>query len=137
MAGYNIISALPLDNAAFTHVCLTLSTPGPSSVDIITLDLASSPRLPFQLKRSMVLKAIADGAVFEVCYGSAMRSAAGQSSGVNSAAGSSMPINRDARRNVIAGAREIIRITNGKGVVLSSEVRRHLEMRGPLDLCNL
>ncbi len=80
----------------------------------------------------MVLKAIADGAVFEVCYGAAMRSAAAASQQSGAPA-----VKNEARRNVIAGARELIRVTNGKGVILSSEVRRCLEMRGPLDLCNL
>lgn len=114
---------------AFTHCCLNLSAPGPSSIDIITLDLASSPRLPFQLKRSMVLKAVADGVVFEICYGAAMRSASSSSS-------ADKPVSKDARRNIIAGARELIRVTNGKGVIISSEARKCMEMRGPLDLCN-
>lgn len=110
------------------HLCLNLTNAGPSGVDIVTLDLASSPRLPFQLKRSLVLKAIAEGTMFEACYGPAMR--------LNSTSGaSSLP--KEARRNIIAGARELIRITNGKGVILSSEVKNALELRGPLDLCNL
>ena len=142
MAGYNLVSALPLDAAAFSQVCLSYSSPGPSSIDIIALDLATSARLPFQLKRSMVLKAIADGAVFEICYGVAMRlgDGSGSASGASAAATGQMsgrPVPRDARRNVISGARELIRITNGKGIILSSEVRRCMELRGPLDLCNL
>lgn len=99
-----------------------MATPGPSGVDIIALDLATSPRLPFQLKRSLVLKAIADGAFFEISYGPALQA---------------QPIPKEARRNVIAGARELIRVTNGKGIILSSEVRRCFELRGPVDLCNL
>lgn len=140
LAGYNLISALPLDSTAFSQVCLSYSSPGPSSIDIIALDLATSARLPFQLKRSMVLKAIADGAVFEVCYGVAMRLGDGSGSTSGAAATGQMsggPVPRDARRNVISGARELIRITNGKGIILSSEVRRCMELRGPLDLCNL
>jgi ribonuclease P/MRP protein subunit RPP1 len=79
----------------------------------------------------MVLKAIADGAVFEICYGAAMRSASAANSSGDRA------ISKDARRNIIAGARELIRVTNGKGVIISSEVRKCMEVRGPLDLCNL
>lgn len=135
LAGYNLISALPLDSAAFSQVCLSYSSPGPSSIDIVALDLATSARLPFQLKRSMVLKAIADGAVFEICYGVAMRLGDGSASSAGQMSG--RPVPRDARRNVISGARELIRITNGKGIILSSEVRRCMELRGPLDLCNL
>jgi ribonuclease P/MRP protein subunit RPP1 len=77
----------------------------------------------------MVLKAVADGVMFEVCYGITMRSSA-----TADKSGSVVP--KDARRNVIAGARELIRITNGKGVILSSQVKHCMEMRAPLDLCN-
>lgn len=132
LSRYNLISALPVDLASFTAICLNFSQPSSSGIDIIALDLATSARLPFQLKRSLVLTAIANGAVFEVCYGVAMRSAAAASTGPGQ-----NPISKDARRNVIAGARELIRITNGKGVILSSEVRSCMEMRAPLDLCNL
>ncbi|KAK9895140.1 PHP domain-like protein [Cystobasidium minutum MCA 4210] len=125
IAGYNLIAVQPLDAASFQHTCLNLSNAGPTGVDIITIDLASSPRVPFQLKRSLVLKAIAEGTMFEVVYAPAMRL---------STASSSLP--KEARRNIIAGARELIRITNGKGIILSSEVRNAIEMRGPLDLCN-
>ena len=84
----------------------------------------------------MVLKALADGTVFEVCYGIAMRSTGGSASHP-SQQGTEKSIPKEARRNIVAGARELIRVTNGKGIILSSEVRRCMEMRGPLDLCNL
>jgi ribonuclease P/MRP protein subunit RPP1 len=129
VAGYNIIAAQPLDTASFSHLCLNLTGAGPSGVDIITLDLATSPRLPFQLKRSLVLKAIAEGTMFEICYGAAMR--------LNTPTTGAGGLPKEARRNIIAGARELIRVTNGKGIILSSEVRQALEMRGPLDLMNL
>ena len=130
IAGYNLIAVQPLDSASFVHTCLNLTNAGPTGVDIITLDLSSSPRLPFQLKRSLVLKAIAEGTMFEIVYGPAMR--------LNtSTVTASSTLSKDARRNIIAGARELIRITNGNGIILSSEVRNAIEMRGPLDLCNL
>jgi ribonuclease P/MRP protein subunit RPP1 len=126
----------PLDAASFSHACLSLSSS--AAIDIITLDLASSPRLPFQLKRSMVLKAISDGVVFEIAYGPAMRSSSSSSSsGVSSGGRWAGEVPKEARRNVLAGARELVRISNGKGVIMSSELRRALEMRGPKDLVNL
>lgn len=75
-----------------------------------------------------MLKAISEGTMFEICYAPAMRL-----NNIND--NSNLP--KEARRNIIAGARELIRITNGKGIILSSEVKRALEMRSPLDLCNL
>lgn len=77
-----------------------------------------------------MLKAVADGTVFEVVYGIALRA-----SSTAAALGQAVP--KDARRNVIAGARELIRITGGKNVILSSDVARCLEMRAPHDLINL
>jgi hypothetical protein len=89
----------------------------------------------------MVLKAIADGVVFEIAYAPAMRSAGFSSSATSSDGGGggrlSGEVPKEARRNVIAGARELVRVANGKGVIMSSEVRRALEMRGPNDLVNL
>ena len=41
------------------------------------------------------------------------------------------------RRNWISGAREIVRATEGKGVVLISGAKNSNEMRGPQDLINL
>lgn len=41
------------------------------------------------------------------------------------------------RRNWIAGAREIVRATGGKGVVISSGAVKAGEMRGSEDLINL
>lgn len=41
---FNILAAQPLDAASFGHACLSLSAPVPHGVDIISLDLASSPR---------------------------------------------------------------------------------------------
>lgn len=76
------------------------------------------------LKRATVLKAVTDGVVFEICYGIAMRS-------------SSTGVPKDARRNVMAGARELIRITGGKNIVFSGDVAKCLEMRAPHDLINL
>ena len=37
----------------------------------------------------------------------------------------------------MAAAKELIRITKGKGIILSSEVRKCMELRAPNDLTNL
>jgi len=110
----------PTDTGSFIYACLTLSSPSPSAIDIISIDFAAHARLPFQLKRSAVLKAIADGVVFEVAYSPALRTD-----------------QKDARRNILAGARELIRVTSGKGVIFSSDARAFLEIRSPADVQNL
>lgn len=46
-------------------------------------------------------------------------------------------VNAFARRNLIAGAREVVRVCNGKGIILSSGALRAMELRGPEDMANL
>ena len=43
----------------------------------------------------------------------------------------------DARRNLFSGAREILRVTNGKGVILSSQAMDAMGLRAPYDVMNL
>nr|ASF90188.1 hypothetical protein SPAR05921 [Bartheletia paradoxa] len=119
LSTFDILAVRPLTETAFQSACLSLTALAPHSIDIISLDLASSPRLPFHLKRSTVSKALEGGAVFEICYTGAVSGEIGE------------------RRNLIAGAREVIRITGGKGVVLSGEVEEMMGLRGPFDVINL
>lgn len=117
---YDILAVRPTGINSFNNACLNLTTPSPFAVYIISIDLASNPRLPFNLRRSTVGKAIKDGACFEICYGDALDS------------------NSDfSRRNLIAGAKEIMRVTGGKGVILTSKVSTALHLRGPHDVINL
>lgn len=123
---YDILAVTPLTETAFQHACITMSELKPFSIDIISLDLASAPRLPFYLKRSTVGAALANGVVFEIAYGPAV--------------GSSQRDDQDlttARRNLFSGAREILRVTNGKGVILSSAAADVMGLRGPYDVMNL
>lgn len=120
LATFDIVAVRPTDTGSFTYASLTLSSPSPSAIDIISIDFAAHARLPFQLKRSAVLKAVADGVVFEVAYSPALRTDP-----------------KDARRNILAGARELIRITSGKGIIFSSDARTFLEVRSPADVQNL
>lgn len=122
-ANYDLLSVLPLDSFAFAHACQSLITPSPISIDIITLDLASSPRLPFLLKRSLVLSAIKAGVAFEVVYAPTVASTG---------------YSKEARRNVFAGVRELVRVTNGgRGLLISSSARQVMELRSPSDLTSL
>lgn len=131
---YDLLSVTPTTEMAFQHACITLSELKPFSVDIISLDLAVAPRLPFHLKRSTVGAALSNGVVFEITYGAAIDA---KSSSLSSKSTSEMPDLSDARRNLFSGAREILRVTNGKGVILSSQAMDAMGLRAPYDVMNL
>lgn len=126
---YDLISVMPTSETSFQHACITLSELKPFSVDIISFDLAAAPRLPFFLKRSTVGAALANGVVFEITYGAAIQpddKDAGDSTDISAA-----------RRNLFSNARDILRATNGKGVILSSRALDALGLRAPYDVMNL
>lgn len=108
---YDLIALRPTNEKSFQLCCSSLEC------DLISLDL--SQRLPFILKFKTVSAALQRGIRFEICYG------------VGFNAGS------DARRNVISGATALIRATRGKGLILSSEAKDALSLRGPHDVINL
>jgi ribonuclease P/MRP protein subunit RPP1 len=125
LLGYDLLAAQAYNDASFSLLCLTLSELKPASIDIITLDLSSSARLPFFLKRSTVHAAIANGVVFEICYSKMVQRGEGEDS------------HSRARRNIISAARDILRVTNGKNVIFSSGAFDILGLRGPYDVINL
>lgn len=122
---YDLLSVTPTTETAFQHACITLSELKPFSIDIISLDLAAAPRLPFHLKRSTVGAALANGVVFEITYGAAIATTL------------NTPDVSAARRNLFAGARDLLRATNGKGVIISSNASDALGLRAPYDVMNL
>lgn len=129
---YDLLAVRPTTLNTFNNVCLNhteLKPTGPS-FDIISLDLASSPRLPFPLKRSTIGKALENGAVFEVCYSDALPYPHG-------AASSAAP-HETRLRNLISNTRDLLRVTNGgKGLILSSSASNVLGLRSPTDVMNL
>lgn len=125
LLSYDLLAAQPFNDASFSLLCLTLSELKPGSIDIITLDLSSSARLPFFLKRSTVNAAIANGVVFEICYSNMVKKSEGEES------------HSRARRNIISASRDILRVTNGKNVIFSSGASDILGLRGPHDVINL
>lgn len=123
-----LLSVSPTSLTSFSHVCLSLSPPSPFSPTLITLDPSLSPRLPFPLKRGLISSLARAGCAFElVLRGVTRQDESGEQPGE---AGRR-------RRNWIAGAREVVRATEGKGVVVSSGAYRAGEMRGSEDLINL
>lgn len=125
---YDLLSVMPLTESAFQHACITLSELKPFSIDIITLDLAAAPRLPFHLKRSTIGAALANGVVFEITYGAVVEpdKDSGEVQDISSL-----------RRNLFSGARDLLRVTNGKGVIFSSGAKKALGLRAPYDVMNL
>jgi ribonuclease P/MRP protein subunit RPP1 len=96
--------------------------------------------MPFHLKRSSIGAALANGVVFEICYGAAVGAedvyAVERAAGATGNSGNRGSVSA-ARRNLIAGARELLRVTNGKGIIFSSGASDLLGLRGPADVMNL
>lgn len=131
LQSYDLLAVRPMNEQTFQHACLTLSELKPFSIDIISLDFAGQPRLPFFLKRSTIHAALDNGVQFEVVYGPAVGA---KSDGLPEAASADSV---KARRNLIAGVRDLLRATNGKGVFFSSGAMEALGLRGPYDVINL
>ncbi|GAA5968624.1 hypothetical protein JCM11641_007704 [Rhodosporidiobolus odoratus] len=123
-----LLSVTPTSLTSFSHVALSLSPPSAFSPTLIILDPSLSPRLPFPLKRGLISSLSRAGVRFElILRGVTRQDEPGEQPGE---AGKR-------RRNWIAGAREVVRATEGKGVVISSGAHKAGEMRGSEDLINL
>ncbi|ORX39848.1 RNase P subunit p30-domain-containing protein [Kockovaella imperatae] len=123
---YDIISVQPLTEKAFQLVCTDLCLPGPNQVSIITLPLHERP-YHFRLNRKQVRQAQRNGVMFEILYSAAL-----------SPSSASRETARRYRQNFLSNAKELVRITGGKGIILSSGPGGGDDsMRGPLDLVNL
>jgi ribonuclease P/MRP protein subunit RPP1 len=109
---YNIVALRPTNEKALALCCQSLEC------DLISLDL--SVRLHFILKFKAMATALQRGIRFEICY-----------------AGGVLGGGTEARRNLISGATALIRATRGRGIVISSEAKSALGLRGPWDLVNL
>jgi ribonuclease P/MRP protein subunit RPP1 len=120
---------MPTTAATFSLACLTHSLPSPLTAHIISLPL-TLPRLPFHLKHTLIRTAIKNGAVFEIGYAGALGGETDMSMGMGeSGAG--------AKRNWWAAAREVVRVTKGKGIITSGAVGVDTDLRAPRDVINL
>lgn len=95
---------------------------------IIALPL-TLPRLPFHLKHTQVRAALKNGAVFEIAYGGALGDGGDDVFGAESGQG--------AKRNWFAAAREMVRVTKGKGIIVSGAIADDANLRAPRDIGNL
>jgi ribonuclease P/MRP protein subunit RPP1 len=126
-----LIAVVPTTAATFSLACLSFSVPSPQTAHIIALPL-TLPRLPF-LKHTLIRTAIKNGAVFEITYAGAL-GGAGEPDLVDAgAAGSGI----SAKRNWWAAARELTRVTKGRGLIVSGGVVEEADIRAPRDVGNL
>ncbi|EMD32364.1 hypothetical protein CERSUDRAFT_23264, partial [Gelatoporia subvermispora B] len=126
-SGYDLIALAPTTAASFSLACLTHTLPSPLTAHIISLPL-TLPRLPFNLRHTLVRSALKNGAVFELNYVGAL-GGEGDVGGGEAGAG--------AKRNWWAAAREVARVTKGKGVLVSGGVVNSGDLRAPRDVANL
>ncbi len=99
---------------------------------VISLPL-TLPRLPFHLKHTLLRTAIKNGAAFEINYVGAI---GGENDPVivDANAAESGP---SAKRNWWSAARELVRVTKGKGLLISGGVFAAADYRAPRDVANL
>jgi RNase P/RNase MRP subunit p30 len=109
-ATYDLVAAVPQTEQLFDDCCRRLD------IDLISLDLTE--RVPFRMSLPAVAAAIARGVHFEICYAPALRDSA-------------------SRRNLVANSQQLLRLTRGRNIVLSSGALRPMELRGPHDVANL
>ncbi len=129
---YDLIALIPTTHATFSLACLTHSQPSPLTAHIIAIPL-TIPRLPFHMKHTLIRTAIKNGSVFEINYVGAI---GGEQDPVIMQAGVA-ETGASAKRNWWAAARELVRVTKGKSLLLSSGVASTEDLRAPRDIGNL
>ena len=125
-SGYDIIALMPTTPGTLSLACLTHSQPSTLTAHVISLPL-TLPRLPFHLKHTLIRTAVKNGAVFEMNYCGAF------GSDPDALETASMTI----KRNWWASAREVVRVTKGKGLIVSGGVTNEPDLRAPRDIVNL
>lgn len=129
---YDLIALLPTTAGSFSLACLSHTTPSPLTAHIISLPL-TSPRLPFNLKHTLVRTAIKNGAVFELSYAGAL----GAEGDISASLAGGSEGGAGAKRNWWATAREVVRVTKGKGIIVTGGVASQADLRAPRDIGNL
>ena len=110
---YDILAIRPLTEKSLGQACHDLEC------DIISIDLGV--RYPFYFRHKMMADAVKRGIKFEICYAPGILANDGGQT----------------RRNLISNAAGLIRATRGRGLIISSEAKKPLALRGPADAVNL
>ncbi|WWD15862.1 hypothetical protein CI109_100286 [Kwoniella shandongensis] len=127
LRAYDLLSVAPTSEKAFQLACTDMANPGPNQVSIITLPLHERP-FTFRFNRKQMRQAQRNGVVFELLYSPALFPP------------TSLPpdVAKRYRQNFLSNAREVVRITGGKGVIFSSGPGGGENgLRGALDIVNL
>ncbi|KAH8682364.1 RNase P subunit p30 [Xylariales sp. PMI_506] len=109
---YDILALRPSTDKAFQAACLTVA-----DVALISMDLTQ--QFDFHFRPTPCMTAVKRGVRFEVCYSQFL---AADSRG---------------RANFIGNLMSLIRCTKGRGLVISSEAKGAMGLRGPEDVMNL
>jgi ribonuclease P/MRP protein subunit RPP1 len=109
---YHLLALRPTTEKAFLAACITLD-----SHSLISLDL--TVRYTFHFKPKPLMTAVNRGIFFEICYAQIVDADANK------------------RTNFISNVMAIVRATKGRGLVLSSEAKGVLGLRGVADVVNL
>ena len=125
-SGYDIIALTPTTPGTLSLACLTHSQPSALTAHVISLPV-TLPRLPFHLKHTLVRTAVKNGVVFEMNYCGAFGSDPDALETASTAI----------KRNWWASAREVVRVTKGKGLIISGGVTNEPDLRAPRDIINL
>ncbi|CAG8483261.1 5286_t:CDS:2 [Paraglomus brasilianum] len=110
ISSYDLVAVQPTNEKLFQMAC------GTFDVDIISLEMGN--RLPFYFKHTTVGLAIDRGIYFEISYAPAIRDSG-------------------SRRQLISNAQNLVRITRGRNIIITSDAQRAMELRGPYDIINL
>ncbi|RFU28194.1 hypothetical protein B7463_g8146, partial [Scytalidium lignicola] len=111
-AAYDILALRPTTEKAFLSACLNTT-----EHSVISLDMTQ--RHPFPFKPKPFMTAVNRGIRFEISYAQATLE------------------DTVSRRNFISNCLAIIRATKGRGLIISSEAKSALAVRGPADVVNL
>ncbi|KAJ7144800.1 PHP domain-like protein [Mycena crocata] len=128
---YDLLALVPTTQPTFSLACLTHSQPSVLTAHIISLPLTL--RLDFRMKHTLVRTALKNGAVFEINYVGAL---GGDNDAVLVEAGAAEN-GASAKQNWWATAKEVTRVTKGKGLIVSGGVVTKADLRAPRDVSNL
>ncbi|KAK0747940.1 RNase P subunit p30-domain-containing protein [Apiosordaria backusii] len=116
---YDLLALRPTSDKSFTWACNGTTDP-PA---LISLDLTRP--LGYHIHHRTAMAAVHRGSRFEICYSQAIRLSP------------SNPESARARSIFIGNVQSLLRATKGRGIVISSEAKSALGLRGPADVVNL
>lgn len=119
---YDLVALRPTNEKAFSWACLS-TTEAPA---LISLDLTTF--LGYHIHHRTAMAAVHRGSRFEICYSQVLG---------GSLVGSGGGLDARARSNFIGNVLSLVRATKGRGIIVSSEAKSALGLRGPADVVNL